>query len=263
MTDNGLCWSRVAQVLQSDYDCLMLDARGHGLSDAPENAYTAEDHCVDVAGVIRAFNLSRPIVMGHSMGAATAAATAANYPDLVGALILEDPPWRGAPMTDTSQMAERVAQWRSGLAKRRTQSLEEIIAWGRRHHPTWDEGELAVWAEAKRQTSPNIANGVIGRGIRWQEVAEKIRCKALLIGADPALGGIVTPAEALEAMKLCSGLRATLIRSAGHNIRREQFDIFVSVIRRFLGEWHISEQNKDDKGPHEIRHSQPLVDIRL
>ncbi|TMF04127.1 MAG: alpha/beta fold hydrolase, partial [Chloroflexi bacterium] len=33
-TDSGLCWTRLARELESDYDVIMPDARGHGLSEA-------------------------------------------------------------------------------------------------------------------------------------------------------------------------------------------------------------------------------------
>ncbi|MCP4687120.1 MAG: alpha/beta hydrolase, partial [Desulfobacterales bacterium] len=74
-TDNGLCWTRAAWVLEKDYDVVMYDARGHGLSDAPEAGYSAEDHAADLAGLIQALELKdpRPVLMGHSMGASTAA----------------------------------------------------------------------------------------------------------------------------------------------------------------------------------------------
>ena len=48
-TDNGLCWTRAAQVLEQDYDVIMYDARGHGFSDAPESGYSTEDHAADLA----------------------------------------------------------------------------------------------------------------------------------------------------------------------------------------------------------------------
>ncbi len=236
VTDSGKCWARVADVLASDYDCIMLDARGHGLSEAPETGYTAEDHACDVAAVIQALGLSRPVVMGHSMGAATAAATAAGFPGQVGALILEDPPFGGEPLRDDGLMAQRVAQWKAGLVKRRTQSLDEIIAYGRRQNPTWDESEFPAWAEAKRQTDARIADGITGQGIRWQDVARRITCPALLITADPARGALVTPNEADEAQRLCPTLRTTIIAGAGHNIRREQFDVFARVVRDFMAQ---------------------------
>ena len=37
-SDDGLCWTPVAQLLEADYDVTMVDARYHGRSDAPEQA---------------------------------------------------------------------------------------------------------------------------------------------------------------------------------------------------------------------------------
>jgi pimeloyl-ACP methyl ester carboxylesterase len=133
-------------------------------------------------------------------------------------------------------MAERAAKWRLALEKRRVQPLHEIRSWGRTHHPRWTDEDLQLWAEAKQQTHPNVASGIAGRGIRWQSVASEIRCPTLLVAADPSLGAIVTPAEALEVRRLIPGAQVIHIGGAGHNIRREQFDAFVSVVRRFLAE---------------------------
>ncbi len=44
LTDNGLCWTPLVQLLESDYDCIMVDARGHGRSDVPDAGYTDADH---------------------------------------------------------------------------------------------------------------------------------------------------------------------------------------------------------------------------
>ena len=33
-TDNGLCWTRTAEALMSEFDVVMVDARNHGLSGA-------------------------------------------------------------------------------------------------------------------------------------------------------------------------------------------------------------------------------------
>lgn len=37
--DSALSWSRLALRLEPDYDVIMIDARGHGLSDGPELGY--------------------------------------------------------------------------------------------------------------------------------------------------------------------------------------------------------------------------------
>ena len=57
ITDNGLCWTRLAQFLEPDYDVIMYDARGHGLSDAPQEGYSYTDMAADLAGLIQALDL--------------------------------------------------------------------------------------------------------------------------------------------------------------------------------------------------------------
>ena len=235
MTDNALCWRRVAQRLEPDYDVLMLDARGHGQSDAPPSGYTAEDHAPDVAGLIDALGLNRPVLVGHSMGAATAAATAAHFPEHVRALILEDPPWgRTIEVLTDEQRRARIADWRAGILKRKTQSLAEIAAYGRHHNPTWDESEFEDWAMSKQQTSPLIAGDIAGRGVRWQDVMRLVRCPVLLITADPERNAIVRPETVAEAQALCPTLTTVHIAGAGHNIRREQFEPFMQAVSAYL-----------------------------
>src|ERR1051325_10647420 len=73
-SDDGLCWTPVAQALACDYDVIMVDARGHGHSDAPGQGYGPLNHAADLHGVITELGLQRPAVLGHSMGGATALA---------------------------------------------------------------------------------------------------------------------------------------------------------------------------------------------
>ena len=89
-TNSGLCWTPVAAALEADYDLIMVDARGHGQSDAPETGYTLAQMAGDLRGVIAGLGLRRPAVMGHSMGGGTTLALAGLYPDVPGAIILED-----------------------------------------------------------------------------------------------------------------------------------------------------------------------------
>ena len=77
----------------------MVDARYHGRSDAPEQACDTAVMADDLAGAIAALGLRAPIILGHSMGAMTALILAARYPELPGAIALEDPPARWAPAT--------------------------------------------------------------------------------------------------------------------------------------------------------------------
>src|SRR5512147_2692496 len=89
-SDNGMCWLPVARDLEAEFDVILPDARGHGKSQRVQPGERV-DHPADLAGIIRELGLEKPIVGGHSMGASTAAALAAEHPELVRALILEDP----------------------------------------------------------------------------------------------------------------------------------------------------------------------------
>ncbi len=74
-------WSRVARALEADYDLIMYDARGHGLSEAPPSM-EMEDFAADLAGLVQALHLDHPYLMGESMGALTVALAAGGHPRL-------------------------------------------------------------------------------------------------------------------------------------------------------------------------------------
>ena len=154
-SDDGLCWTPVAEALEADYDVVMVDARGHGRSAAPEQGYGSADHATDLAGVIRALDLKRPAVLGHSMGAASTLALAGLYPDLPRAILLEDPPpwWTPAAVQEGPEPS---AALRLAIIERKRKTREELIAHARSGSPTWPEAELGPWADAKLRFSFNI-----------------------------------------------------------------------------------------------------------
>ena len=80
-----MCWTPVIEALAGQYDIIAPDARGHGLTDGPEQGYSAADHVADAAAFIQALKLDRPAVLGHSMGGAEATLLAASHPKLVRA----------------------------------------------------------------------------------------------------------------------------------------------------------------------------------
>ena len=90
-SDNGLCWTNLAKELTNEYDIILPDARGHGLSDPPAKSDPADAQAEDLAGLIRKLKLEKPIVMGHSMGSSSVAWFAAKYPNIPRVVILEDP----------------------------------------------------------------------------------------------------------------------------------------------------------------------------
>lgn len=237
MSDNGLCWTPVARVFESQFDVIMPDARGHGRSDAPERGYESADHAADLHGLIAALGLERPALLGHSMGAATSIVLAGTYPDLTRCVVLEDPParWMVDPAVPVIDEARR-NRWRDWLTSYQTQTREELIA-KQRAESGWPEDELGPWADAKLQVRLAAAGAGDGPPLDWTKVVRQITCPILLVTGDPAQGALVSPEDAAVFEQLVPRTRIAYIAGAGHNIRREKRQEYLDVVGGFLREF--------------------------
>ena len=235
LTDSGLCWAPLVRTLEADYDCIMVDARGHGWSDAPDSGYTNTEHAADYAALIETLQLEKPAIMGHSMGGGTGAQLAASYPELLRAAVLEDPPWRpqGGGLS-TEERRANAEQWRADVNANRTKSLEVLIAAGRQRSPLWSAAEWDQWGPAKQQVSPQALDYASYPSTPWWEVIGQIQCPTLLVTGDVSAGAIVDQATADQARAINPRIEVAYIAGAGHNIRREQFDGYVAAVRAFL-----------------------------
>jgi N-formylmaleamate deformylase len=252
-TDSGLCWTRVARALESDYDVILADARGHGLSDAPPSGYASSDRAADLAGLIEALGLQRPAVGGHSMGAGTTLRLIAEYPELASCAILEDPGFRSAEQpAPRPDVAAPGATLRDLVRQAQSDGLDATIARGRAASPGWAAEEFEPWADAKLHVSRNYLDDQTSRGTgqEWRESLPRVRCPVLLVTSDPELGGIVTPEVAQEASRLLPSLRMVRLRGAGHNIRREQFEPFVRDVREFLADAYTTARQHIHQRAH-------------
>lgn len=235
-SDDGLCWTPVAQVLAADYDVIMVDARGHGRSDGPDEGYALTDLAADLAGVITALGLDRPAILGHSMGGATTFVLAGTYPELPGAILIEDAGMLNLAAPPTPDGQDRRALMRARIVDLKRKTREELLAAARQQNPTWSDAELDPWANAKLRFSFNALNRLAVNVVDWQAILSRIRCPALLITADPERGAMVDADGAAAIQALIPQLQVAHIPGAGHNIRREQFDRYLEVVTSFLAE---------------------------
>lgn len=233
VTDDGLCWGPFAEALAADYDLIAYDARGHGRSTWVAS-YEWDDLAHDAAGLIRALRLEKPGVMGHSLGASTAAALGAYYPDLVGCLVLEDPPFRDGSAADAAQAQQRYEASRESLRERCQLTREALMALCREQSPTWPEAEIGPWADAKLRVDPEVAQFFRQAPPDFRALLPRIACPILLLTADPARGAIVTPEVVREAATLWRQGEVVHIAGAGHCIHREQFDAALTAVSAFL-----------------------------
>ncbi|WP_179950174.1 alpha/beta fold hydrolase [Burkholderia sp. MSMB1826] len=132
-------WAPVAAALADRYRVVALDQRGRGLSDwDPRRDYYAPAYVRDLDALVRALDLRRFVLVGHSMGGANAFVYAAAQPERLAGLVIED---MGPGASAGSPGSERI--------KRELEDTPDAFA-------SWDDAR-AFW----RRQRPNIAESAL------------------------------------------------------------------------------------------------------
>lgn len=238
-SDNGLCWTPVARELESDFDVIMPDMLGHGLSSRarPDRPI---DMAAYLASLIGGLGLSRPVLAGHSMGAMISARTVAAHPGIASALALEDPPWFASGSPPGSGPGEGgtppIIAWAKSLE---AATMEELLSGYRRDHPSWPEELVRVMCESKKQLDPGIIDrldiALRSEGSDWPSVLRLIAGPLLVITGDPSLGAIVEPGTVARIREMKPDTEVVNVGGAGHLIRFDEPRAFMDALRSFLG----------------------------
>lgn len=232
ITDNGKCWGQLAGDLESDYDLIMYDAYGHGQSSRISKDKRF-DFSQDLHDLIIALRLEKPGVIGHSMGAYTAAAFAAAFPDMLSVLVLEDPPWSDEKFSE-KQFQKTMQEWKKQNLLAKEKTVKELIKHKRKVSPQWEEAILEPWAQSKLDVDPAVFDHYPQHRTEWRELARTIIVPTLLITGDKALGAIITPQLGIEAINLLAAGEFGHISGAGHCIRYEQYQPYLTMLKTFL-----------------------------
>lgn len=236
LTDMGLCWHQFTSDLESDYDIIMYDAYGHGKSSrvAPEKRF---DLIADLNDLIDGLKLEKPGVIGHSMGAITAAGFAAQYPEKLRALVLEDPPWKdfeSVPQETNQARSNELQFWKTRMTEEKELTLKQLQTKKKKESPTWEEVILPEWAQSKHEFDPEFFDYLNISQWDWREMAQAITTPTLIVTGDVELGALITPTLGVEAIQLMDKGEFGHISGAGHCIRYEQYQPYLSMVKLFL-----------------------------
>jgi len=226
-SDQGRQYGPIARALQDDYDVIMVDARYHGRSEAPRWEEQPDSMSHDLAGLIDALGLDRPVAGGHSMGAGYVFRAAALYPDMLRAIMLEDPGWRNS--FGNRSLEQRQAE----LAHYRDLTFEQHRAEWQKNHPHWSDELLDLMAETKKLMSPESIRR-IWVDVPWQETLKQIRCPILVFTGDASLGALVTEEAIAEAKQLVPSIEHVHTPGVGHLIRYDSPEPYTSATKAFL-----------------------------
>jgi pimeloyl-ACP methyl ester carboxylesterase len=227
LTGSGACWIPLARALEGEYDVVMPDARGHGNSSTPLNAYRYEDHAGDVIGLIEGLGLVAPVLLGHSMGGMTAAVIASQTGLAIRGVIMADPTFLSSQRQREVHESDVAAQHGRLLSS----NQGDVLAQLRARHPHRSSELIELLAEARLQTGINAFDVLTPPNPDYHRLVSTIYVPMLLVIGD---NGVVSLETARELQNLNPRLRVEQIQNVGHGIPYDQPNCFEAVVRSFL-----------------------------
>lgn len=224
----GRTWSRQVPWLRDYGRVFTVDAAFHRGAEhvgapGPQELCT-ERFVADVAEVLTGIDRGPAVLIGHSMGGLHAWCTAAEYPELVAALVVEDmaPDFRGRT---TGAWTPWFASWPERFA-----ALEEAVEHfgpvaGRYFYEAFDDGrlhgEIPVWAALAEEWG--------GRDFwaQWEAVA----APALLLEAEYT---VTPPGQMAQMARRKPGTSYLRVPGAGHLIHDDAPEVFRGAVEAFL-----------------------------
>jgi esterase len=233
-------WSWMVPELAERFRVLRLDFRGHGQSDRAPNAYTAEGYVSDAIAALEQAAGRPCVVIGHSLGGATAAAITQRRPDLLTGAVLEDPPLGSAVEGEPASLEGHALVDGFRLLREAIPQLQQseitvdafvsVIAGTPDSSGTSTYGEVLLpdgveaMARSMLEVDATVLDPVIaGTSDQFLNPASPFGVPTLVVAADPAKQDAVARVEDARHYASISGdVEVVVIDGAGHLIHNER-----------------------------------------
>ncbi|MCW5660339.1 MAG: alpha/beta hydrolase [Burkholderiaceae bacterium] len=238
-------WEPVALPLADRFRVVALDQRGRGLSDwDPQRRYHAQEYVRDLEALVDQLELTRFMLLGHSMGGANAFIYAARHPERVAALVIED---IGPGASAASAGAERIrrellatpdrfASWHDAAAfwRRQRPNIAEAALQARVRHSMLESADGAiVWchdaqgiAHARLHATPEQLVDL------WPHV-EAVQAPTLVLRG--AQSDFLSAQTADEMARRNPHIRCQTVAGASHYVHDDNLAGFEAALHDFLG----------------------------
>lgn len=230
LTEDGTTWPDAVERWGDRFELIAPDLRGHGRSPRFTQSQlrsTGEVMLADVTALLD--TLGRPVVLvGHSLGGYLAATAALARPDLVSAVVLEDPAKPANSAADRFD-EDRFRREQVEFVEEVTADPECAVARMRRETP-WSAAEIDAWAASKAR----VDRAYLREGLRqpigpWEQgLFSDLKVPTLVVV--PTRGDM-----APDLAKVGNPLVERVdVDGAGHCVRRDRPERFYPAVKAFL-----------------------------
>jgi pimeloyl-ACP methyl ester carboxylesterase len=229
-------WKPVIEYFSDLNHLFAVDLRGFGGSDRTPGAYKFSMFTKDTADLISGVIPEPPVIVGHSFGALITIDLACRCPDLIKAVILEDPPvslhenmeqWKGWNYFEMSLEMIRAKISRKEMITRFIKKLGYSFQEAQRSAKNLEQIDPEIFEQA-------LYHNMIHLGENILSALSKIQCPCLFISSNYDLGSLVKPEDLSIVKKSLKKGTMVQIKDVGHGIHIEAPEAFNQVLADFL-----------------------------
>lgn len=245
-------WDWLVPLLSSTHRVVRLDFRGHGGSDRTPGEYHSAGYVSDAVAVCEALFDGPCTVIGHSLGGITALGLAQSRPDLVAALVLEDPPMGATrdPLEGGNSLLDAFRMMRETVPQLQASGIDAATLAGvLAQAPSPSGGAMGEVLHADAVQAMAVAllqldatvldplfSGVLGTWV--YDVDRPITQRGVLVAADPSSPDCVCrPDDIARAQAAGLPLEVRVPTGAGHLVHDSlaHRDAMARAVRDVLG----------------------------
>ena len=226
-------WGSVLPALAEQTHVFAFDARGYGTSGrSPQHRYHYRDFVRETVHFLRGAVRAPAVLLGHSRGATVAMAVAAESPELVTGLCLQEPTLRRRALSGT---LEQHTQMRDRIIAQDVPALAQCLL---AVDPRQPRQEALDRAENMTHMDPAafeaFASGEVWDGLDAEPLARRLRCPTVIVTGDDAQGSVFSDAELDRLRSLNARVRVLRVSGARHRVHLSHPAEFVDACLQFV-----------------------------
>lgn len=217
-------------LVESGVRVVVWDLRGHGLSTSNSVPFTADTALGDLSALLAECRLSRPVLVGHSLGGNLSQALVRREPERFRGLAVLDATWNTGPLTWAEKHLLKLAAPMLSLIPRN--ALPRLMA--RASAVTTDARTDAIRAFSQMSKEDFIAVWRATTTLVVPDPAYRTPVPLCLVrGALDRTGNIAT---AMPRWAAAEGVTEKVVAGAGHLVTQDAPDEVAAILRSFVAD---------------------------